>query len=85
MLDENHSLELPNVDNPHYAIKKFKTIFNGSFYDLRPEDEITHMDFDVNNNFLLTVNLAPILGASDVAAAIASNGKYVLLLVHLFQ
>ena len=76
LLDENFSVELPHVLGSHLALDALRQHFPGTVHDLTSASDLFGLDLSSKGNYLVIVRLAPVAGAKNEEAAIASNGEF---------
>ncbi|KAK7101680.1 V-type proton ATPase subunit S1-like [Littorina saxatilis] len=77
LLDDNFSLELPQVLNSHLALDALRQNFPGTVHDLASATDLSGLDLSGKGNYLLIVRLTPVAGAKNEEAAISANDELV--------
>lgn len=76
-LDEHFSLELPHVTDTHKALSALRSTFPGIVHDVTAEDDLSKLDHDAKQSYLIIVHLRPVASAKNEEAAIAANDELV--------
>lgn len=72
-MEDNLSLEVPRVKDPHLAVEKLKSSYEGVVHTASCLHDVENLNLDDQKPFLLIIQLSPI-NKDDQESTIRQNG-----------
>lgn len=80
-MDNNFSLELPEVINPHLALDTVRESFPGKIHIVSSVEELESLQLPHQQQFLLLVNLNSVKDALKEENIISLNGRKLIICI----